>query len=71
MDPDTLDSISIGAVLKRETVMEKVKLLCAFVEEELSWIVQFFHDVLNKEVTASSGRIGRRIFGAIAVRGSH
>ena len=65
MDPDTLDSISIGAVLKRETVMEKVKLLCAFVEEELSWIVQFFHDVLNKEVTASSGKIGR-IFGAIA-----
>ena len=45
--------------------MEKVKLLCAFVEEELSWIVQFFHDVLNKEVTASSGKIGR-IFGAIA-----
>ena len=33
--------------------MEEVKLLCAFVEEELSWIVQFFHDVLNKEVTAS------------------
>ena len=65
MDPDTLDSISIGAVLKRETVMEKVKLLCAFVEEELSWIVQFFHDILNKEVTASSGKIGR-IFGAIA-----
>lgn len=59
MDPDTLDSISIGAIFKRETVMEEVKLLCAFVEEELSWIVQFFHDVLNKEVTASSGKIGR------------